>query len=54
MYLALVHLRHQLCEAGVDLLEPIINGLAGYPLLTSHICAELHFAVEAFAFQTVT
>ena len=46
MYLALVHLRHQLCETGMDLLEPIVDGLAGYPLLTSHICAELHVTVD--------
>jgi|GEM_PF-3743805 len=46
MYLSLVHLRHQLGKAGVDLLEAVVDGLAGYPLFTGYISAELHFAVD--------
>ena len=41
MYLSLVHLYHQLGKAGVDLLEAVIDGLAGYPLFTGYISAEL-------------
>ena len=46
MYLAFVRLCHQLCETSVDLLEPVVDGLTGHPLLTSHICSELHFTVD--------
>ena len=46
MYLCLVQVRHQLGKAGMDLLETVIDGLAGNPLLTGHICAKLHLSVN--------
>lgn len=46
MYLCLVQVRHQLGETGMDLLETVVDGLAGNPSLTGHICAELHLTVN--------